>query len=122
MNVWTSAVNLAVRLAEEADDTAFDPNKVTPGVEGFLMTGLLAVMVIGLGFVLVRRMRTNNYRNDVREQIEMELAEAAEAEGAAAPGTAATADAAPADAPDRGDADGPATGADSADSADSAQK
>lgn len=83
MNVWTSAVNVAVRLAEEtADDTVFDPNKVSPGVEGFLMTGLLAVAVIGLGFVLVRRMRANNYRHEVREQIEAELAEAADAEGA----------------------------------------
>ncbi|WP_017792215.1 hypothetical protein [Leucobacter salsicius] len=109
MNVWTSAVNVAVRLAEEtADDTVFDPNKVSPGVEGFLMTGLLAVAVIGLGFVLVRRMRANNYRHEVREQIEAELAEAADAAETEA-------------APDRGDAGEPgAAGALGAD--DSAQK
>lgn len=127
MNVWTSAVNLAVRLAEEAEDTEFDPNKVTPGVEGFLMTGLLAVLVIGLGFVLVRRMRNNNYRHEVREQIEAELAaaEQAEAEGAAA--GAAAGEAAETAAPDRGDAEetGAAGASDadgSADAAGSTQK
>lgn len=118
MNVWTSAVNLAVRLAEEADDTVFDPNKVSPGVEGFLMTGLLAVAVIGLGFVLVRRMRANAYRHEVREQIEAELAESAEAEGAAAEGAEGVETEA---APDHGDADEPgAAGALGADG--SAQK
>lgn len=113
MNVWNNTVELAVRVAE---DTTFDPNKVTPGVEGFLMTGLLAVAVIGLGFVLVRRMRANNYRHEVRDQIEAELAEQAAAESG--------------DAPDRGDADEigaegavGAAGVDSADSSDSsAQK
>lgn len=75
MNVWTSAVNLAVRLAEDTtDDTTFDANSVTPGVEGFIMTGVLALAVIGLGFVLVRRLRTNAYRQEVREQIDAELA------------------------------------------------
>lgn len=121
MNVWTSAVNVAVRLAEEtADDTVFDPNKVSPGVEGFLMTGLLAVAVIGLGFVLVRRMRANNYRHEVREQIEAELAEAADAEAGTAEGAVAEVVETEA-APDRGDAGEPgAAGALGADG--SAQK
>ena len=54
-------------------DTEFDPDSVTPGFEGFLMTGLLAAAVIGLGFVLVRRLRRNAYRHEVREEIEAEL-------------------------------------------------
>ena len=117
MNVWTNSIELAVRIAE---DTTFDPNSVSPGVEGFLMTGLMALLVIGLGFVLVRRMRKNAYRHDVRDEIEAELAERAEAEAA---GAGETADAAES-APDRGDAGAPgATGAAGLDGSDnSAQK
>ncbi|MHA3723997.1 hypothetical protein ACXR2T_08975 [Leucobacter sp. HY1910] len=135
MNVWTSAVDLAVRFAEgttggasgasgaaDGATTEFNPDKVSPGIEGFLMTGLLALAVIGLGFLLVRTLRTNAYRQDVREQIEAELAEQAEAAGsdgaevadAGTAGSEASGAVASDAAPDRGDAD------DSADS--SAQK
>lgn len=82
-SVWTAAW----RLAEE--DTDFDPNIVTPGVEGFLFTALFAAMVIGLGIVLVRRLRRNQYRADAREQIALELAERDAAEGTTAEGDAA---------------------------------
>ncbi|MBP1326069.1 hypothetical protein JOF28_001301 [Leucobacter exalbidus] len=79
MNVWSNTVGTMLQLADEvATDTAFDPNKVTPGFEGFIFTGLLAVAVIALGFVLVRRMRASAYRHEVREEIEAELAENAE--------------------------------------------
>ena len=127
MNVWTSAVQLAVRFAEGAtggasgaagggsDDTAFDANKVSPGIEGFLMTGLLALAVIGLGFVLVRTLRANSYREEVREQIAAEIAEQAEGAGGAGPaaaeqtgGAGASGAGASGAAPDRGEADGAA--------------
>lgn len=79
MSVWNIVTEAAVRLAEK--DTEFDPNTVSPGVEGFIFTGLMAVLVIVLGFVLVKRMRKSAYRHQVREQIEAELAAAEAAEG-----------------------------------------
>ncbi|PRI10240.1 hypothetical protein B4915_12615 [Leucobacter massiliensis] len=71
-----------VRIAE---DTEFDPNQVTPGWEGFAATGAMAVCIILLGFLLVRRLRRNAYRVEARERIAAELAE----QEAAAAGTAA---------------------------------
>ena len=86
LSVWT----VAAKLAEE--DTEFDPNIVSPGVAGFLVTGLFALLVIGLGFLLVRKLRRNQYRHDAREQIALELAERDAAAGAAgAAGAASTA-------------------------------
>jgi hypothetical protein len=70
-----NVLNIAVRIAEE---TEFDPDKVTPGWEGFVFTGLLAVGIIALGFLLVKRLRRNAYRAEVREQIAEELADQAE--------------------------------------------
>ena len=64
-------LSAAIRIAEE---TEFDPTKVTPGVEGFIFTGLMAAGIIVLGFLLVSRLRRNSYRHEVREQIAEELA------------------------------------------------
>lgn len=61
-------------------DTEFDPTKVSPGVMGFVMTGIFAGAVILLGFLLVKRLRRNAYRHEIREGIEQELAERAAAE------------------------------------------
>lgn len=68
-----NTLNAVMWLAEKKDE--FDPNKVTPGVEGFIFTGAMAVLVIVLGFLLVSRLRRNQYRHEVRDQIEAELAE-----------------------------------------------
>ena len=59
-----------VRLTE---DEPFNPDIVSPGVVGFILTGALAVAVILLGVNLVRRLRRNAYRHEVREEIEAEL-------------------------------------------------
>lgn len=67
-----NVLNIAVRVAEE---TEFDPSKVTPGFEGFIFTALLAAGIIVLGFLLVSRLRRNAYRAEVREQIAEELAD-----------------------------------------------
>ena len=67
-----SLMAAAVRVAEE---TEFDPDTVSPGVAGFFALAALAVGIILLGFNLVRRLRRNSYRADVREQIEQEIAE-----------------------------------------------
>lgn len=69
-----SLMGMVQRLAE--DSTEFDPNQVTPGVEGFLFTGLMAAGIIGLGFLLVSRLRRNSYRHEVRSDIAAELGEA----------------------------------------------
>ncbi|MBK0418337.1 hypothetical protein JD276_04735 [Leucobacter sp. CSA1] len=57
-----------------AEDAQFDPDTVSPGAVGFLMTGLLAVAVILLGVNLVRRLRRSQYRAEIREELEAELA------------------------------------------------
>lgn len=58
----------------------FDPEKVTPGFVGFAFTGLIAAAVILLLMSMNRRVRRMRYREEVREQLEAELAEAAAAE------------------------------------------
>lgn len=68
-------------LAE--NDAQFDPTKVTPGVMGFVVTGVFAVAVIVLGFLLVSRLRRNAYRHEIREDIAQELAERERTDGAA---------------------------------------
>ncbi|WP_125100281.1 hypothetical protein [Leucobacter chromiireducens] len=68
-----SLMSIALRVAEES--TEFDPNTVSPGVEGFIFTGLMAAGIIGLGFLLVSRLRRNAYRHEVRAQIAEELGE-----------------------------------------------
>lgn len=68
-----NVLHTVMRFAEE--NAEFDPNKVTPGYEGFIFTGIMAAAIIVLGFLLVSRLRRNAYRAEVREQIEEELAE-----------------------------------------------
>lgn len=82
-----AVVSAAVLLAEK--DTEFDPTSVSPGVGGFFAFAGLGVGVILLGFLLVSRLRRNQYRHEVREQIAAEQAEAARAE-ATPTGDAAT--------------------------------
>ena len=62
----------AILAAEEAE---IDESMVSPGVLGFFVTAGFAVAVILLGTNLVRRVRRNQYRAEIREQLEAELAE-----------------------------------------------
>ena len=66
-----------------AEDEEFDPNTVTPGIWGFVITFLIMVVVLLLVLDMVRRIRRTNYRIEVREQLEAEArdAEIAEADG-----------------------------------------
>lgn len=66
-----------------ADDGEFDPNSVTPGIWGFVVTFLLMVVVVLLILDMVRRIRRTNYRAQVQAQLEAEArdAELAEADG-----------------------------------------
>lgn len=64
---------LGVALA--AEDTEFDPASVTPGVIGFVVTAVFALAVILLGTDLVRRVRRSQYRAEIAEELQAELAE-----------------------------------------------
>ncbi len=57
-----------MRAAEEE----FDPDTVTPGIWGFVLTFLVMVVVVLLVLDMVRRIRRVNYRAEVREQLEAE--------------------------------------------------
>lgn len=54
--------------------STLDPNTVTPGVAGFVVTGLLIVAVLILIFDMVRRMRRLRYRVEAQEKIAAEEA------------------------------------------------
>ncbi|MFF2494720.1 hypothetical protein [Agromyces sp. NPDC058064] len=88
-----SALLPASTLAAEQDE--FDPNTVTPGVWGFVVTFLIMVVVLLLILDMVRRIRRTNYRAQVRAELEA-AAEAAAVEEAGFGG----ADAQPVDAAD----------------------
>ena len=51
-----------------------DPNLVSPGVWGFVITAVIMVVVILLIIDMVRRMRRVNYRAEIRQRLEAEAA------------------------------------------------
>ncbi|GAA1792285.1 hypothetical protein [Agromyces lapidis] len=57
-----------------AEKDEFDPNTVTPGVWGFVVTFLIMVVVLLLILDMVRRIRRTNYRAQVRAELEAEAA------------------------------------------------
>lgn len=59
-----------------AEDEEFDPNTVTPGIWGFVLTFVVMLIVVLLVIDMVRRIRRVNYRAQVREQLEAEQLEA----------------------------------------------
>lgn len=65
-------IAVAQPLLVLAEDEEFDPNTVTPGVWGFVLTFLVMVVVLLLVLDMVRRIRRVNYRAEVREQLEHE--------------------------------------------------
>ena len=65
-----AALPSLVRSAEEE----FNPDTVTPGIWGFVLTFLIMVVVVLLVLDRVRRIRRVNYRAEVREQLEAERA------------------------------------------------
>ena len=71
-----------------------DPEDISPGVEGFLVTGVLAVVVVLLVLSCVRRLRRMRHRAEVEA--------AAERDAAPATGSVTEAGAAPDDRPATG--------------------
>ena len=58
-----------------AAEDGFDPDTVTPGIWGFVLTFVIMVVVVLLVLDMVRRIRRVNYRAEVREQLEAERLE-----------------------------------------------
>ena len=86
-----------------ADEEEFDPNLVTPGVWGFVLTFLIMLVVVLLVLDMVRRIRRVNYRAEVRAQIEAEELEerfTADGDGSAPDAAGPTPDDGPAEASD----------------------
>lgn len=52
----------------------FDPNTVSPGVVGFIVILLIAVVTLLLCFDVVRRIRRTTYRAEIKERLDAELA------------------------------------------------
>ncbi len=71
---------LLTGVLRAAEDGEFDPTVVSPGFAGFLITALVALAVVFLGFDMVRRVRRSRYREEIRLKLEAELAEREEAE------------------------------------------
>lgn len=92
MTFVTHAAQLTTLLAEAAEKEQFDPNKVSPGVGGFLVVALLAIALFFLGFDLVRRLRRAKYRAEIQAELAAEIAERDAAEAAAEEGATAVAD------------------------------
>jgi flagellar biosynthesis/type III secretory pathway M-ring protein FliF/YscJ len=87
MLLSTAGSALSAAVVAAAEDEEFDPNTVTPGVVGFVVTFLVMVVVLLLVLDMVRRIRRVNYRAQVNEQLDAEEREAeldaAEADGQA---------------------------------------
>lgn len=99
----TTILELVTRFAQASNDTEFDPDTVTPGIWGFVATALVAIAVVFLGFDMVRRIRRTNYKAEISEKLEAELAARNAGEQPAASDTLAAPPAdpdAPASAPD----------------------
>jgi hypothetical protein len=77
---------LAIAAELLATDEEFDPNTVTPGIWGFVLTFFVMVAVVLLILDMTRRMRRVNMRAQVQAQL------AAEAEAAARDAELAEAD------------------------------
>lgn len=85
MSFVVSALNVlhTVLIFAAEGDEEFDPNNVTSGPAGFVATAVMAIAVISLGVLLVRRLRRNQYRSEARAAIAEELAAQDAASGAA---------------------------------------
>jgi hypothetical protein len=63
------------------ETTTPDPDDVTPGIVGFIVTFLVAVAVVLLIIDMVRRIRRVNYREAVKAKLQEEEAARAAASG-----------------------------------------
>lgn len=66
-------LNTIAELAK--DKPMYDPNSVTPGVIGFLVTFVFMILIVLLIRDMVRRVRRTQYRSEVNERLDAEQAE-----------------------------------------------
>lgn len=86
------------------EENPVDPAAVTPGIEGFTAIAVLAILVFGLCFFIVRTLRRMSYREEVQQQIAEELAARDAAAGADPAGADPAGDAdSSGEAPESGD-------------------
>lgn len=64
----------AVAFARAPEE--FDPNTVTPGVIGFVITFVIAAVVVLLALDMTRRVRRTRYRSEINEQLDAEQRDA----------------------------------------------
>jgi hypothetical protein len=64
-----SSVTALLAVAAEEE---FDPNDVTPGVEGFVITFIVMAVVLLLVLDMVRRIRRVNYRAEAQARLDAE--------------------------------------------------
>lgn len=64
-----SHMQSAIILAEK-----IDPNGVTPGVVGFIITAVVAIASLLLILDMVRRMRRLRYREEAKNNVDAEVA------------------------------------------------
>jgi capsular polysaccharide biosynthesis protein len=70
-------MNFLIRVLPLEEDTLIpaievDPNSVTPGVIGFVVTFLVAAGVLLLILDMVRRVRRVRYREEINEKLDRE--------------------------------------------------
>jgi len=70
-------VQWLLKFATPVPEEGIDPNIVTPGVVGFLLTIGVAVAVVLLVVDMTRRIRRINYRAQANEKLDAEEAAAA---------------------------------------------
>lgn len=71
----TTMLTMTISVWVMEDDTTFNPDIVSPGVAGFIMTAVLALAIIFLGMSLVRRLRRSAYREQIIDELEDEIAD-----------------------------------------------
>jgi hypothetical protein len=91
MPVASSVTALLAVAAEEE----FDPNDVTPGVEGFVITFIVMAVVLLLVLDMVRRIRRVNYRAEAQARLDAEERAADDGERGDGPASAAASDVPP---------------------------
>lgn len=68
---------LSVYSSSTQKPDEFDPNTVTPGVIGFIITFGIAAITVLLLIDMNRRIRRTRYRGEIRQQLDAEETEAA---------------------------------------------
>jgi flagellar biosynthesis/type III secretory pathway M-ring protein FliF/YscJ len=84
MHAVTAAI---ARFAEDTPTPSpspsdVDPNLVTPGVAGFVLIAILALVVVFLVWDMMRRIRRGRYRAEIREELDAEQLAAEQADDA----------------------------------------